>query len=142
MKLTDRLMPLLIGGVLVAGVGILISQALTPQRAVKVAVIVPKLSAMASEGEVAFNANCAKCHGVNGAGTALGPPLINDIYNPGHHGDAAFFRAAKRGVRQHHWGFGNMPSRPGVSQTDMTKIIRYVRELQEANGIFSRPHNM
>jgi len=103
---------------------------------------VPALSDMARNGEAKYNENCTACHGVNAAGTDKGPPLIHDIYNPGHHGDASFFMAGKRGVRAHHWPFGNMPSQPQVSKGHMTNIIRYIRELQVANGIGYKPHKM
>ncbi len=107
-----------------------------------VSVIVPKLSKIAQAGKVAFDANCARCHGQNGSGTENGPPLVHNIYNPGHHGDLAFFAAARRGVRSHHWAFGNMPPQPQVSDAELTTIIRYIRELQEANGIFAQRHVM
>ncbi len=105
-------------------------------------VTVPELSRVASAGKTAFDANCAQCHGDNAAGSESGPPLVHDIYNPGHHGDAAFYAAAKRGVRQHHWSYGNMPAQPQLSDEEMAAIIRYVRELQVANGITYKPHNM
>ena len=108
----------------------------------KLIVRVPELSELAGRGKTAFEANCAACHGVNGAGTDQGPPLVHDIYNPGHHADGAFFFAATRGVRQHHWRFGNMPPQPQVSQGQLAAIVRYVRELQVANGITYRPHQM
>ena len=50
--------------------------------------------------------------------------------------------AARRGVRQHHWRLGNMPARPKMSNSQMAAIIRYVRELQRANGITYRKHVM
>jgi mono/diheme cytochrome c family protein len=99
-----------------------------------------QLSAAASLGKVAFNDNCAQCHGVNAAGTDQGPPLVHDYYNPGHHADGAFFVAVANGVRQHHWRFGNMPPQPRVTQDQTRMIVAYVRELQEANGIFYKPH--
>lgn len=105
-------------------------------------VTVPELSRVASGGKTAFDANCAQCHGDNAAGSENGPPLVHDIYNPGHHGDAAFHAAAKRGVRQHHWPYGNMPAQPQLTDEEITAIIRYVRELQLANGITYKPHNM
>ena len=108
----------------------------------KLIVRVPELSNLAARGKVAFESTCATCHGVNGAGTDQGPPLVHDIYNPGHHADGAFFIAATRGVRQHHWRFGNMPPQPQVSQDQLAAIVRYVRELQVANGITYRPHQM
>lgn len=111
-------------------------------RDTTIEVTVPKLSSIASAGKVAFDANCARCHGRNAAGTDQGPPLVHDIYNPGHHGDAAFFSAVRRGVQQHHWPFGNMPAQPHVSDAEIAAIVRYVRELQSANGITYRPHRM
>ncbi len=101
-----------------------------------------ELSALALEGKVAFDRNCAVCHGQEGRGTTQGPPLVHDIYNPGHHGDPAFIAAARRGVRSHHWSFGDMPPQPQVTDAELQAIIRYVRELQEANGIFYKPHVM
>lgn len=106
------------------------------------AVKVPALSPMAIDGKAAFDANCATCHGANAAGTDKGPPLVHDIYNPGHHSDGAFFVAAKLGVRQHHWRFGGMPPQPQVTEDHLAAIVRYVRELQAANGIAYRPHRM
>ena len=96
---------------------------------------VPTLSATAVEGEKLFNENCAACHGKNAAGTKQGPPFINPIYRPNHHGDQAFVSAARNGVRAHHWNFGNMPPRPEVNEQQVLKIVRYIRELQQANGI-------
>jgi mono/diheme cytochrome c family protein len=107
-----------------------------------VKVSVPTLSSLAMAGEVAFEATCAACHGINGAGTENGPPLVHDIYNPGHHPDEAFYLAARRGTRQHHWSFGNMPPLDDVTDEDLLAIVAYVRELQQANGIFYQPHRM
>ena len=102
----------------------------------------PTLSAQASVGAVAFDSYCVACHGKDGSGTNLGPPLVHDIYNPGHHGDDSFGRAVRQGVPQHHWRFGNMAPLPQVSDSQLAAIVRYVRELQQANGIVSRPHQM
>lgn len=100
-------------------------------------VTVPSLSAMAQAGQAAFDANCAACHGDNAAGRdGAGPPLIHRIYEPNHHSDAAFFLAARQGVRSHHWPFGNMPPVEDVSDEEVALIVSYVRELQRANGIF------
>ena len=63
-------------------------------------------------------------------------------YRPGHHGDAAFAMAVRNGVRQHHWRFGNMPPQPQVSDRELKAIVRYVREMQIANGIRYKPHRM
>jgi mono/diheme cytochrome c family protein len=88
-----------------------------------------------SKGEALFNANCAVCHGAQAAGTGKGPPLVHRIYEPNHHGDMAFLLAARNGVRQHHWPFGDMPPVEGVSDADVALIVVYVRELQRAAGI-------
>ncbi|HEU4685242.1 MAG TPA: cytochrome c [Nitrospira sp.] len=87
-------------------------------------------------GEAKFNANCAVCHGKQGVGTSTGPPLVHKIYEPNHHGDAAFQRAAAQGVRAHHWEFGNMPKIEGVTPSDVDQITQYVRWLQKQAGIF------
>lgn len=128
-----------------AGIGIWAWQAMRPApkpAAFTVDVRVPELSPAARTGKTAFDAYCAACHGVNAAGSDKGPPLIHDIYNPGHHADEAFFLAAKRGVRSHHWRFGDMPPLEQASEPEIAAIVRYVRELQQANGIGYRPHRM
>ncbi len=97
---------------------------------------IPALSMTARQGQQKFLANCAVCHGQNATGTKQGPPLVHSIYRPAHHADASFYRAVQLGVRAHHWGFGNMPPISGVTREDVTLIIRYIRELQRANGIY------
>lgn len=99
-------------------------------------VSVPTLTADQQLGEAAFQEFCATCHGKDGAGQeGVAPPLVHRIYEPGHHGDQAFFIAAQNGVRAHHWPFGNMPPVDGVSDQDVANIVEYVRALQRANGI-------
>jgi mono/diheme cytochrome c family protein len=87
-------------------------------------------------GEQKYAANCSVCHGAGGVGTGQGPPLVHKVYEPNHHGDAAFQRAAANGVQAHHWEFGNMPKIDGVTPDDVDQIIRYVRWLQNQAGIF------
>ncbi len=108
----------------------------------RVDVTVPTLSAIASEGQQLFANNCTQCHGNNGSGSNMGPPLIHLIYNSGHHADLAFHFAVERGVQQHHWHFGAMPRQPQVSQLDIEKIVRFVREVQAANGIIDEGQQM
>ena len=94
------------------------------------------LSQNAQIGQLAYEAKCAACHGANAAGQdGVAPPLVHVIYEPSHHGDEAFQRAAAVGVRGHHWPFGDMPPVEGVTRGDVTMIIAYIRELQRANGI-------
>ena len=95
----------------------------------------PILSELGRSGKAAFDSNCAECHGQNGSGSDKGPPLIHRVYHPGHHGDAAFALAIKVGVRQHHWRFGDMPAQPKVADEQVAAIVRFVREVQTANGI-------
>jgi mono/diheme cytochrome c family protein len=94
------------------------------------------LSDDAQVGETAFNERCSACHGINAVGqVGVAPPLIHKIYEPSHHGDASFVRAAFVGVQQHHWPFGSMPPVEGITELEIKTIITYIRELQRANGI-------
>ena len=100
-------------------------------------VLVPTtLTQNATVGQLAYEAKCASCHGENAEGQdGVAPPLIHKIYEPGHHGDEAFQRAAAVGVKAHHWSFGDMPPVEGVTRADVKMIIAYIREVQQANGI-------
>jgi cytochrome c len=94
------------------------------------------LSNNAQIGQMAFETKCAACHGTNAVGQGgVAPPLIHKIYEPSHHGDEAFQRAAAIGVRTHHWPFGDMPPVEGLTRGDVIMIVAYIRELQRANGI-------
>ena len=139
--------------VLFGGIGLFAYRALAPEGdagggpppgyASPVNVALPaKLSNLASDGRVLFQRTCAACHGENAAGTDRGPPLVHDLYNPGHHSDDAFVLAARSGVRAHHWPYGNMPPQRDVTEPQVRAIARYVRELQAANGIVTQPHQM
>jgi len=130
-------------GLIIAGLGLAFSGYFDKDtEGLIVDVSVPELSSVAARGKVEFDANCAQCHGKNAAGTGKGPPLIHNVYNPGHHSDQAFVLAAKRGVRPHHWPYGEMPAQPQITGAQITAIVKYVRELQVANGITYKPHNM
>ena len=143
MTLTERLPAIVIITILLLGVGSVAWRVISSvDETVTIAVKVPQLSEHAREGEKAFDDSCAACHGINAAGSDKGPPLIHDIYNPGHHADASFFVAVNRGTPRHHWDFGDMPAQPKVTDDDVAAIVRYIRELQEANGIFYRQHTM
>ena len=88
-------------------------------------------------GQTAFNAKCAACHGPTAGGIeGAGPPLVHVIYEPSHHADVAFFRAAEMGVRAHHWTFGNMPPVEGITRAEIGEIVAYLRAVQRANGIY------
>ena len=102
----------------------------------KVLVIVPALSVAAQVGKLSYERNCLGCHGENAAGSATGPPLVHRVYHPAHHADIAFELAVRRGVRAHHWRFGDMPAQPALPSDELAQITRYIRELQQANGIY------
>lgn len=145
MSIVEGLSKYVVVALLVVGVGVLVWQLVQPNAAPKpytVSVTEPKLSGIGLTGRTLFEVNCAPCHGLKAAGTEKGPPLVHDIYNPGHHSDAAFFMAAKLGVRQHHWPYGDMPPQRQVAEEQVAAIVQYVRELQVANGIGYQPHRM
>ena len=96
----------------------------------------PKLPGKLVLGKLAFGTHCAACHGKQGAGTDYGPPFLHRIYHPGHHADESFFRAARSGVRAHHWKFGDMQPVPKATDTQLQNIVKYIRALQQANGLF------
>ena len=81
------------------------------------------------DGEQKFNANCSRCHGMGGVGTTQGPPFVHKVYEPNHHGDAAFHQAAAKGVKARHWQFGDMPKIDAVKPEDVDQIVKYVRWL-------------
>lgn len=91
---------------------------------------------LTQKGAELFKLNCAKCHGEKGAGTKQGPPLVHKIYHPNHHADLSFRWAIERGVRAHHWGFGDMPKIDGVKPDEAESIIKYVRGIQKEADIF------
>ena len=95
-----------------------------------------QLSANAEIGKRGFEEKCATCHGVNAAGKdGAGPPLVHKVYEPSHHADESFQLAVVRGVKSHHWGFGDMAPVDGLTRGDVKMIVAYIRELQGANGI-------
>lgn len=108
---------------------------LSPNSGVAIVVAVPPLSATAEAGRVAYDRRCSQCHGLHGAGTAAGPPLVHPIYRAAHHADFAFALAIRRGVSAHHWRFGDMPPQPDTSRDEVEAITRYIRELQRRNNI-------
>ena len=98
-------------------------------------------NAVAAGAEL-YQATCASCHGTDLGGTSTGPPFLDVIYAPNHHGDEAFQQAAALGVVPHHWNFGPMPpvgAQAGLTREDVALIVAYVRSEQEAAGIFSDP---
>lgn len=95
----------------------------------------PGLMPNAARGKALYAQNCASCHGTDLQGTDQGPPFLHRIYEPSHHGDAAFQLAVRNGVRAHHWKFGDMKPVPGLSADDVAHIVAYVRSQQRLVGI-------
>ena len=95
----------------------------------------PGLMPNPAAGKTLFEKNCASCHGANLQGSDKGPPMLSKIYQPSHHGDAAFQLAVKNGSRAHHWKFGDMAPVPGLSPDDVAQITAYVRLEQRKAGI-------
>jgi mono/diheme cytochrome c family protein len=130
---------ILIGAIAIAGVAGIMTwdqSAKVGSGPAMVEVQVPKLSQTAQAGEELFNTYCASCHGRNAAGQdGVAPPLVHKIYEPNHHADRSFRRAARIGVHAHHWPFGNMPPVTGIEANEVDEVVAYVRELQRANGI-------
>ncbi len=87
------------------------------------------------DGEESFQNRCAVCHGQNADGSATGPPLVNRLYEIGHHPNFSFHNAVNKGVTSHHWNFGDMPPIPNVPPEEIDAIICHVRDLQRAEGI-------
>ena len=86
-------------------------------------------------GEKSFQTRCAVCHGQKADGTQTGPPLVNRLYEIGHHPNFSFHNAVNKGVTAHHWNFGDMPPIPNVPAEEIDAIICHVRDLQRAQGI-------
>ena len=106
-----------------------------PRQGEAASLMLPDLSPQQQTGRALFDANCTACHGQNALGSDRGPPLLHRIYEPSHHSDLAFLLAVRKGVRAHHWKYGNMPAIDGISDNEVVQITAYVRALQRANGI-------
>jgi mono/diheme cytochrome c family protein len=82
---------------------------------------------------------CASCHGANLRGTERGPSHLSEVYEPGHHADASFLLAVRRGVAPHHWSFGPMPTIEGLTDADVEAIVAFVRDAQRREGFEPYP---
>lgn len=96
----------------------------------------PKTPFIHAKGKNLYQANCSVCHGKWLDGTDQGPPLLHPYYKPSHHGDPSFYRAALKGVKAHHWEFGDMPRISGITRKDMDAVIPFIRWLQQAKGLY------
>lgn len=94
---------------------------------------------LVASGDVVYQASCAACHGTDLRGTDKGPSHLSVVYEPNHHGDAAFVLASQNGVRSHHWPFGDMPPIPGLTDDELEAIVAFVRENQRISGFEPYP---
>ena len=122
--------------IIVISVTVIIDQAEGGRSATYKNPIEPKMTPQLNLGKMNYDIFCSACHGKTAGGTNKGPTFISRIYHPGHHGDGAFYMAPKRGVRAHHWQFGDMKAVPGVNDEQLSTIVRYIRAVQKINGIF------
>ena len=88
-----------------------------------------------TDGRSLYGQACAVCHGQALEGTNAGPTFLSRIYAPGHHADISLIFAVERGVRAHHWDFGNMAPVAGLEHEQVLAIIAFIREQQAAAGI-------
>ena len=91
------------------------------------------------QGEAVYQQSCASCHGSDLRGTDKGPSHLSQVYEPGHHPDAAFVSAIENGAQAHHWGFGDMAPVSGLDDDEIAAVIAYIRDQQEANGFEAYP---
>ena len=96
-------------------------------------------AALVAEGADLYQNSCSSCHGSDLRGTDLGPSQLSVVYQPGHHPDGSYALATLNGVRSHHWGFGDMPPVPGLSQDDLDRIVAFIRETQRTEGFEPYP---
>lgn len=89
-----------------------------------------------AKGQVLYEMHCSSCHGQDLTGAEKGPPLLHPFYKPSHHGDAAFYKAALKGARAHHWDFGDMQPVQGMTKKKMDSILPYIRFYQQKKNLY------
>ncbi len=89
-----------------------------------------------AKGQVLFEHYCSSCHGQDLNGSDQGPPLVHPFYKPSHHDDASFYKAGLKGVKAHHWNFGDMPPVNGMSKRKMDHIVPYIRFYQQQKKLY------
>ncbi|MDH5544930.1 MAG: cytochrome c [Gammaproteobacteria bacterium] len=120
---------------MITAFGFAIFTACEPGRNSHSAVPAADFTGSPGTGKAVYNRLCQRCHGENALGSPTGPPLVHKFYEPSHHGDMAFYMAARNGVRSHHWHFGDMPAIPSATPEDVGHVIAYVRQEQRKAGI-------
>lgn len=91
-----------------------------------------------TDGAKTYASVCATCHGANLRGTAMGPPMIDPVFAPSQHPDAAFYDAVEKGVQPHgHFkvNYGPMPPVLTLDRDAIANVLAYVRSEQRKAGI-------
>ena len=138
MKKTQKNIHWIVGATIAVGLTIVLTLYLDNKNSETpiVQTTLPDLDQTFATGRTLYQSNCSSCHGqALGGRKGLGPPFIHGYYKPSHHSDIAFYRAIEIGVVAHHWQFGNMPPVPALSKREAKAIIRYIRAVQQENGI-------
>ena len=99
----------------------------------------PSDPALISAGSELYAEACAACHGADLRGTDRGPSHLSEVYESGHHADASFLLAVRRGVVAHQWSFGPMLPIEGLSDSDVEAIVAFVRDTQRREGFEPYP---
>jgi mono/diheme cytochrome c family protein len=81
--------------------------------------------------EVLYNSYCLSCHGRQGRGEGLGPPLLDSLFLRPSVTDDDALRAITTGTNQRAYSFGAMPAVSILSPPEAVQVIAYVRWLQQ-----------
>ena len=81
--------------------------------------------------EVLYNSYCLSCHGRQGRGEGLGPPLLDSLFLAPLVTDDDALRAVTAGANQRAYSFGAMPPVPILAPAEALQVIEYVRWLQQ-----------
>ena len=84
-----------------------------------------------SAGKKVYVSRCAICHGREGDGSAMGPPMFSG--DLAALPDDAYRKAVKDGVPNRRAQYGPMPPQ-SMSASDVANVIAYIRSAQHGPG--------
>jgi mono/diheme cytochrome c family protein len=84
-----------------------------------------------AQGKRLYVSRCAICHGRQGDGSAMGPPMFSGELAALP--DQAYRTAINKGVSNKRTRYGPMPPQQ-MSASDVTKVIAYIRSAQTGPG--------
>lgn len=91
----------------------------------------PSLPAELSAGRALYRTHCQSCHGVAGAGSEMGPPMVHELYRRSNLSDEDIAGSVLFGTKQKNWEYGDMFPVAGVEVPQIEAITRYLRHLQD-----------